>query len=86
MLATDKNSSYVGEFGIGCNPKINHFTKNLLFDEKINGTIHLALGMAYKDNGGGNNSAIHWDIVKNMRRGKIVLDGKVIQEKGKWRI
>ena len=86
MLATDKNSSYVGEFGIGCNPKINRFTKNLLFDEKINGTIHLALGMAYKDNGGGNNSAIHWDIVKNMRRGKIVLDGKMIQEKGKWRI
>jgi len=86
MLATDKNSSYVGEFGIGCNPKINRFTKNLLFDEKINGTIHLALGMAYKDNGGGNDSAIHWDIVKNMRRGKIVLDGKMIQEKGKWRI
>jgi len=86
MLATDKNSSYVGEFGIGCNPKITRFTKNLLFDEKINGTIHLALGMAYKDNGGGNNSAIHWDIVKNMRRGKIVLDGKVVQEKGKWRL
>jgi len=86
MLATDKNSSYVGEFGIGCNPKINRFTKNLLFDEKINGTIHLALGMAYKDNGGGNNSAIHWDIVKNMKRGKIILDGKVVQEKGKWKI
>ena len=86
MLATDKNSSYVGEFGIGCNPKINRFTKNLLFDEKIGGTIHLALGMAYKDNGGGNDSAIHWDIVKDMKKAKIILDGRVVQKHGKWLI
>ncbi len=86
MLATDKNSSYVGEFGIGCNPQINRFTKDLLFDEKIGGTIHLALGMAYKENGGGNDSAIHWDIVKDMKKAKIILDGKVIQERGKWKI
>ncbi len=86
MLKTDENSSYVGEFGIGCNPKINKFTKNLLFDEKIGGTIHLALGMAYKDNGGGNDSALHWDIVKDMKKAKIILDGKVVQENGKWKI
>jgi len=86
MLATDENASYVGEFGIGCNPKINRFTKNLLFDEKINGTIHLALGMAYKENGGGNDSAIHWDIVKDMKQAKIIVDNKVIQENGKWKI
>ena len=86
MLKIDENASYVGEFGIGCNPKVNKFTKNLLFDEKINGTIHLALGMAYKQNGGGNDSALHWDIVKNMRKGKIVLDGKAVQNKGKWRV
>ncbi len=86
MLNTDKNSSYVGEFGIGMNPKIKKFTKNLLFDEKIGGTIHLALGMAYKDNGGGNDSAIHWDIVKDMKKAKIILDGKVVQDKGKWKI
>jgi len=86
MLATDENSSYAGEFGIGCNPKINQFTKNLLFDEKIGGTIHLALGMAYKDNGGGNDSAIHWDIVKDMKNAKIILDGKVVQNKGKWKV
>jgi aminopeptidase len=85
-LKTDKNACYVGEFGIGCNPKINRFTKNLLFDEKINGTIHLALGSAYKENGGGNDSAIHWDIVKDMRKAKIILDGKVIQKNGKWMI
>ena len=86
MLSLDENASYVGEFGIGCNPMINKFTKNLLFDEKIGGTIHLALGMAYKENGGGNDSAIHWDIVKDMKKAKIVLDGKVIQDKGKWKI
>ena len=86
MLNVDENSSYVGEFGIGCNPKINKFTKDLLFDEKINGTIHLALGMAYKENGGGNDSGIHWDIVKNMKNARIILDRKVVQEKGKWKI
>jgi len=86
MLNTDENSSYVGELGIGCNPKINKFTKNLLFDEKIGSTIHLALGMAYKENGGGNDSAIHWDIVKSMKKAKIIVDKKVIQENGHWKI
>ncbi|MAG10800.1 hypothetical protein CMI44_00610 [Candidatus Pacearchaeota archaeon] len=86
MIATDKNASYVGEFGIGCNPKITKFTKELLFDEKISGTIHLALGSAYKDNGGGNDSAIHWDIVKDMSKAKIILDGKIVQDKGVWKI
>jgi aminopeptidase len=86
MLAVDENASYVGELGIGCNPKVTKYTNDLLFDEKIGGTIHLALGMAYKDNGGGNDSAIHWDIVKSMKNAKIIVDGKVIQESGKWKI
>ncbi len=86
MLAADSNSCYIGEFGIGCNPKINKFTKNLLFDEKIGGTIHLALGMAYKENGGGNDSSIHWDIVKSMKKAKIIVDNKIIQENGLWKI
>lgn len=86
MLSIDQNASYVGEFGIGCNPKIKKFTKNLLFDEKIGGTIHLALGMAYKENGGGNDSAIHWDIVKNMKHGSILLDDKVVQKNGRWTV
>lgn len=86
MLSTDENASYVGELGIGFNPKITKFTKELLYDEKIIGTIHLALGMAYKENGGGNDSAIHWDIVKDMKKAKIILDGKVIQENGLWKI
>ncbi|MCX6713644.1 MAG: aminopeptidase [Candidatus Vogelbacteria bacterium] len=86
MLAVDKNASFVGELGLGCNPKIKKYTNNLLFDEKIGGTIHLALGSAYKENGGGNDSALHWDIVKNMKKAKIIVDGKVIQDKGVWKI
>lgn len=86
MLKIDKNSSFVGELGIGCNPKIKKYTNNLLFDEKIGGTIHLALGAAYKENGGGNDSVLHWDIVKNMKKGRIIVDGKVIQDKGVWKI
>jgi len=86
MISIDENASYVGEFGIGCNPKIKKFTKYLLFDEKIGGTIHLALGAAYKENGGGNDSSIHWDIVKDMKKAKIILDEKVVQENSKWKI
>jgi aminopeptidase len=86
MINTDENSCYIGELGIGCNPRVNKFTKDLLFDEKISGTIHLALGMAYKQNGGGNDSALHWDIVKDMHHAKIILDGKVVQENGVWKI
>ncbi len=86
LLKSDENASYVGEFGIGCNPRINRYSNDLLFDEKIDGTIHLALGMAYKQNGGGNDSAIHIDIVKDMHKSKIILDGKVVQENGAWKI
>jgi len=86
MLSTDENASYVGELGIGCNPKVNRFSKELLFDEKIGGTIHLAFGAAYKENGAGNDSAIHWDIVKSMKNAKIILDDKIIQENGEWKV
>jgi len=86
LLNTDENANYVGEFGVGCNPGIKQYTNDLLFDEKLDCTIHLALGMAYKMNGGGNDSAIHVDIVKDMKKAKIILDGKVVQENGKWNI
>jgi len=85
LIKTDENASYIGEFGIGCNYKIDRYMNDLLFDEKIGGTIHLALGMAYKENGGGNDSAIHVDIVKDMKNAKIILDGKIVQENGKWK-
>ena len=85
MLETDKGAKYIGEFGIGMNYKITKFVKQILFDEKIGGTIHLALGMAYKEGGGKNESALHWDMIKDLRDGgKIILDGKVVQENGKF--
>jgi aminopeptidase len=87
MLDTDAGSRYIGELGIGMNPKVTKFTKNLLFDEKIGGTVHLAFGMAYKECGATNQSALHWDIVKDLRKGgKIIVDGKVVQQNGKWKI
>ena len=87
MLDMDSGSRYLGELGIGMNPKINKFTGELLFDEKINGTIHLAFGMAYKECGEPNKSGLHWDIVKDLREnGRIIADGKTIQKNGKWLI
>ncbi len=87
MLNTDKGSKYLGELGIGFNPKVNRFTKELLFDEKMGGTIHLAFGMAYTEGGGTNKSALHWDIVKDLRKnGKIIADDRVVQRNGKWLI
>lgn len=86
LLNTDKAARYLGEFAIGCNPNVTKFTDNLLFDEKMGGTIHLALGYAFKDCGGVNESAVHADIVKDMHRGKIFIDGKLIYENGKFKI
>lgn len=85
MIATDKGSCRLGEFGIGMNSGIKHFIKQILFDEKIMGTIHLALGMAYPEGGGKNKSAVHWDMIKDLRRGgKLFVDGKLIQKNGKF--
>jgi len=87
MVNTDAGSKYLGEFGIGMSPGIKKFTKQILFDEKINGTIHLALGMAYKEGGGKNDSAVHWDMIKDLRQGgAIYVDGKCIQKDGKFLI
>ncbi len=85
MLDTDEGARYLGELGIGCNPGIQQHTKNILFDEKIGGTVHLALGMAYEECGGTNKSALHWDMVKDLRSGgEIYLDGQLVQKDGKW--
>lgn len=85
MINTDNGSKRLGELGIGMNRQITKFTKNLLFDEKIGGTIHLAIGNAFKECGGTNQSAVHWDMIKTMKDGKIILDGEVIQENGKFK-
>ncbi len=86
ILDTDKGARHIGELGIGCNPRITRFTDNLLFDEKIGGTIHLALGYAFKDCGGVNESAVHADIVKDMHKGKIFIDDKLVYENGRFKI
>jgi len=85
MIAMDAGSMKLGECGIGVNYNIKHFIKQILFDEKIGGTIHLALGMAYPEGGGRNKSALHWDMIKDLRRGgAIYIDGKLIQKDGKF--
>ncbi len=84
-LDTDAGARRLGELGLGCNPGIQRFMKNVAFDEKIDGTIHLALGNSYTFNGGRNASAVHWDIVKDLRRdGSLYADGRLVQQHGAW--
>jgi len=84
-LDTDEGARGLGELGIGCNPGIQRFMKNVAFDEKIDGTIHLAIGNSYTFTGGTNESAIHWDIVKDLRSGgQLFADGRLVQEGGRW--
>ncbi|MCW3988141.1 MAG: aminopeptidase [Candidatus Bathyarchaeota archaeon] len=89
MIETDEGARRLGELGIGTNMGIQKFTKNILFDEKIGGTIHLALGRAYPECGGVNESAIHWDMIKTMdasKGHKILFDGQVLRRNkdGTW--
>jgi aminopeptidase len=87
MLDTDEGARRVGELAFGTNYGITRFTKNTLFDEKIGGTIHLALGASLPESGGVNQSAIHWDIVCDLRSGgEILADGKLIHKDGKFLI
>ncbi len=84
IVSRDPGSSLIGEFAIGTNHSINRFCNDILLDEKIFGTIHIALGRAYPECGGLNKSAIHWDIVKDIRsEGAVYLDGRTIVENGK---
>jgi len=84
-LDIDEGARRIGELGIGCNPGINRYMGNVYFDEKIDGTAHIALGFGFPDLGGTNESAVHWDIVKDLRSGgRIELDGRVVQQNGSW--
>jgi aminopeptidase len=77
----------IGEAAVGTNYGIARFTKNILFDEKIGGTIHIALGASYPQTGGLNKSGVHWDLLKDMKKdGEIRADGKLIYKKGKFLI
>jgi aminopeptidase len=85
MLDMDKGARYVGELAIGTNFGIRKFTRNILFDEKIGGTVHMALGKAYPDTGGKNESGLHWDMICDMRKnGKLYADGELFFKNGKF--
>jgi aminopeptidase len=83
-LDTDAGGRTLGEIGIGTNYGIQEFTGEILLDEKIGGTVHLALGASYPETGGTNESAIHWDMVCDLRKGgRIKVDGDTLMEDGK---
>lgn len=85
LLATDEGSSFFGEVAIGTNYGIKQFTRNMLFDEKIGGTIHMAIGDSMPEAGGKNRSTIHWDMLCDMRSsGKIFADGELFYENGQF--
>ena len=84
-LATDDGARRIGEFGIGTNFGIPHAIGTILFDEKIGGTVHLALGRSYPETGGRNASALHWDLICDLRRGgRLSGDGATIVEDGRF--
>lgn len=83
LLETDDGARFAGEIAIGTNHNIQKFTKNILFDEKIGGTVHLALGRSLPESGGKNDSTIHWDMLCDMKKnGKIFADDELIYENG----
>ena len=85
VLATDAGASRIGEFAFGANPAVDRFCKDILIDEKIGGTVHIALGRSYPECGGTNKSAIHWDIIKDLRReGRVEVDGKTVAQGGRF--
>jgi aminopeptidase len=84
LLDTDEGSRYLGEWGIGTNYGIQKFTKNMLFDEKIGGTIHLAMGAGFPEVGGKNKSGLHWDMLCDMAESEITVDGDLFYKEGKF--
>lgn len=86
-LDRDDGARVLGELGIGCNPGIQRYMRNTLFDEKIDGTVHLAIGAGFPTLGSKNQSSVHWDMVKDLRPGgQLLCDGEVVQENGSWLI
>ncbi len=87
MLDMDAGARYLGEFAIGTNHAIDRFTKNILFDEKIGGTMHMALGFGYPESGSKNQSALHWDMITDMKDGgEIRVDGELFYKSGEFRV
>ena len=87
QLDIDDGARFLGEFAIGTNYGIKKFTKSILFDEKIGGSIHLAVGAGYPETGSVNKSAIHWDFICDMREdSEIRVDGDLLYKNGKFMI
>ena len=85
MLESDEGARHIGEFAIGTNFDINKFTGNILFDEKIGGTFHMALGAGYPETGSKNKSSIHWDMICDMRTdAEITVDGDLLYKNGEF--
>jgi aminopeptidase len=83
MLDADEGARYLGELGIGTNVGIDRPTGSILLDEKMAGTVHLALGRSYAETGGRNSSALHWDLICDLRRGgRLTADREAIIEDG----
>ena len=84
-LDTDEGARRLGEFAIGTNPNITRFTGNTLFDEKIKGTCHMAVGASIPGTGGVNELAVHWDMVCDLRKdSRIYADGELFYENGEF--
>lgn len=86
LLNTDEGARRLGELGIGTNYGIGRFTKNMLFDEKLGGTIHLAVGSGFSDLGSQNESSVHWDMLCNMAESEILVDGALFYKDGKFAV
>ncbi len=87
MLEMDSGARYLGEFAIGTNYEIDRFTKSILFDEKIGGSFHMALGASYPETGGRNKSMIHWDMICDLRQdSEIRVDGELVYRNGEFTI
>lgn len=84
MLQVDAGARYVGELGIGTNHRLTRFVRNMLFDEKMAGTIHLALGLGFANAGGKNHSSLHWDMLCDMHQGEIMVDGELFYKDGQF--
>lgn len=85
LINADNGSRYLGEFALGMNDQIDRFTGNILFDEKIGGTIHLALGAGYPETGSRNQSMVHWDMICDLREdSEIHVDGSLVYQNGSF--
>jgi aminopeptidase len=87
MLDSDPGARFIGEFAIGTNYAIQRFTRSILYDEKIGGSFHMAVGAGYPETGSVNQSTIHWDFICDMRdNSEIMVDGELLYKNGRFKI